>query len=99
MTFCNLAVLLFLTGGIQNPFAMLIVVPVVVSAAAQKVREVLPLFVLAVVISILLVFFHYAASLVSAWRHGNAAAVEVWNMGRDRLDHGLYIGLHISRRQ
>ena len=54
----QLAVLLFLTGGLQNPFAMLIVVPVVVSAAAQKVREVLPLFILAVMISILLVFFH-----------------------------------------
>jgi two-component system sensor histidine kinase RegB len=54
----QLTVLLFLTGGIQNPFAMLIAVPVVVSAAAQKSREVLPLFVLALMVSIFLVFFH-----------------------------------------
>lgn len=54
----QLALLLYLTGGIQNPFAMLIAVPVVVSAAAQKIEEVAPLILLAVVISGLLVFFH-----------------------------------------
>lgn len=54
----QLAVLLFLTGGIQNPFAVLIVVPVVVSAAAQKSMEILPLFALALAVSIVLVFFH-----------------------------------------
>jgi two-component system sensor histidine kinase RegB len=54
----QLSVLLFLTGGIQNPFAMLIAVPVVVSAAAQKSKEVLPLFILALLASIFLVFFH-----------------------------------------
>lgn len=54
----QLAVLLYLTGGIQNPFAILIAVPVVISAASQRVRNILPLLVSALGVSLLLVFFH-----------------------------------------
>lgn len=54
----QLSLLLFLTGGIQNPFAMLIAVPVVVSAAAQKIGQVIPLLLLAIILSGFLVFFH-----------------------------------------
>ena len=56
----QLSLLLYLTGGIQNPFAMLIAVPVVVSAAAQKVRESVPLLLLALLASGVLVFWHRA---------------------------------------
>src|SRR5687767_2398163 len=34
----QLAALLYLTGGLQNPFSLLIVVPVAVSASAQPLR-------------------------------------------------------------
>ncbi len=54
----QLTVLLYLTGGIQNPFVVLIAVPVVISAASQRVRNVLPLLVFALGISLFLVFFH-----------------------------------------
>ncbi len=54
----QLSVLLYLTGGIQNPFSVLIAVPVVISAASQRVRNIIPLLVFALGISLLLVFFH-----------------------------------------
>jgi two-component system sensor histidine kinase RegB len=50
--------LLYLTGGLQNPFAVLLVVPVVVSAATQSPRYILPLGGLTVAAATLLVFFH-----------------------------------------
>jgi two-component system sensor histidine kinase RegB len=52
----QLTVLLYLTGGIQNPFAILLVVPVVVSAATQRAKDVTPLFALALAMTTLLVF-------------------------------------------
>lgn len=54
----QLSLLLYLTGGIQNPFAMLLVVPVVISAATQKARDVVPLLGLATICASLLVLFH-----------------------------------------
>ena len=54
----QLASLLYLTGGIQNPFSILLVVPVIVSAATQRAKYTVPLFVLAITATTLLVFFH-----------------------------------------
>jgi len=54
----QLALLLFLTGGLQNPFSVLLVVPVVISAATQSAAQIVPLGLLAVAASTLLVFFH-----------------------------------------
>ena len=54
----QLASLLYLTGGIQNPFSILLVVPVIVSAATQRARYTVPLFILAISATTLLVFFH-----------------------------------------
>ncbi len=54
----QLALLLYLTGGIQNPFSVLLAVPVVISAATQRARDVFPLLGLAVAAATLLVFFH-----------------------------------------
>jgi two-component system, sensor histidine kinase RegB len=55
----QLAALLYLTGGIENPFAFLLVVPVTVSAATLPPRNTVMLGLLAVVASILLVFYHW----------------------------------------
>lgn len=53
----QLAVLLYLTGGLQNPFAFLIIAPVTVSAATQPPRSTIALGVLAVLcVSALTVF-------------------------------------------
>ena len=62
----QLAMLLFLTGGLQNPFAVLLVVPVIVSATTQSIRQIVPLGILAVGAASLLVFFH----LPLPWQKG-----------------------------
>lgn len=54
----QLAILLYLTGGLQNPFAFLIVAPVTVSASKQPVRHTLFLGALAGVCVTALTFFH-----------------------------------------
>jgi len=67
----QLAMLLFLTGGLQNPFAMLLVVPVVVSAAAQSVRQIVPLGALTVAAASVLVFLY----LPLPWASGGALSL------------------------
>ncbi len=54
----ELAALLYLTGGIENPFAFLIVAPVTVSAATLPARNTIGLGLLALAASALLVWFH-----------------------------------------
>jgi two-component system, sensor histidine kinase RegB len=55
----ELAVLLFLTGGLQNPFAFMFVGPVLLSATALPPRFTLMLGGFAVVCATILVFVHY----------------------------------------
>src|SRR5918996_561002 len=55
----ELAVLLFLTGGLQNPFAFLFLAPVLLSATALPPRLTLMLGGFAVLRATALVFFHY----------------------------------------
>jgi len=54
----QLAGLLFLTGGLTNPFALLLTVPVVVSATSLPLRMTVFLGALVVTLATLLVFFH-----------------------------------------
>jgi two-component system, sensor histidine kinase RegB len=54
----QLAGLLFLTGGLTNPFALLMTVPVVVSATSLPLRMTIFLGVLVIALATLLVFFH-----------------------------------------
>src|ERR1041384_564865 len=55
----ELAVLLFLTGGLQNPFAFLFLAPVLLSATALPPRITIMLGAFAVVCATVLVFVHY----------------------------------------
>jgi two-component system, sensor histidine kinase RegB len=55
----ELAVLLFLSGGLQNPFAFLFLGPVLLSATALPPRFTLMLGAFAVLCSTVLVFVHY----------------------------------------
>jgi len=50
------AALLFLTGGIQNPFAIFLIVPVLIAAATQPPRPTLALGALAIAMATLLAF-------------------------------------------
>jgi two-component system sensor histidine kinase RegB len=54
----QLAALLYLTGGIENPFVFLLVAPVTVSAATLAPRNTVALGVLAAAATTLLVFLH-----------------------------------------
>jgi two-component system sensor histidine kinase RegB len=54
----ELAALLFLTGGLQNPFSFLFLAPVLISAAVLPIRLTIGLGVLAVTCASALVFFH-----------------------------------------
>jgi two-component system, sensor histidine kinase RegB len=62
----QLAVLLFLTGGIENPFALLFLAPVVVSAATLNVASTLFLGGLSIAAITLLTFAH----IPLPWRQG-----------------------------
>jgi two-component system, sensor histidine kinase RegB len=55
----ELAGLLFLTGGLQNPFSYLFLAPVLISATALPVRLTIALGCLAVACASALVFFHF----------------------------------------
>jgi two-component system, sensor histidine kinase RegB len=55
----ELAVLLFLTGGLENPFAFLFLAPVLLSATALPPRITVILGAFAVVCATVLVFAHY----------------------------------------
>ena len=55
----ELAVLLFLTGGLQNPFAFLFLGPVLLSATALPPRFTLMLGAFAIACATVLVFVHY----------------------------------------
>jgi two-component system sensor histidine kinase RegB len=54
----ELAGLLFLTGGLQNPFSFLFLAPVLISATALPIRLTIALGMLAVACASALVFFH-----------------------------------------
>ncbi len=56
----QLAILLYLTGGIENPFTFLIVAPVTVSAATLPPRNTVLLGLLAATATALLVPFHWS---------------------------------------
>lgn len=54
----ELAALLFLTGGLQNPFSFLFLAPVLISATALPIRLTIALGALAMACASVLVFFH-----------------------------------------
>ncbi|MCW4115091.1 ActS/PrrB/RegB family redox-sensitive histidine kinase [Aurantimonas sp. MSK8Z-1] len=54
----QLAGLLYLTGGIQNPFAVFLIVPAVIAAATQPPLSMVALGILSALIATLVSFFH-----------------------------------------
>ncbi|WP_350335867.1 ActS/PrrB/RegB family redox-sensitive histidine kinase [Coralliovum pocilloporae] len=64
---CQLSGLLYLTGGLQNPFAVLLLVPVVVSATTLPRRWTVMLGILVLAVSTLLTRWHFALP----WQEGS----------------------------
>ncbi len=54
----QLGALLYLTGGLENPFSILLIVPVVISAATHSLWRSLLLGLLVIFVASFLVFFH-----------------------------------------
>lgn len=71
----QLAALLYLTGGLENPFAFLLVAPVAVSASALPLRTTVALGLLAIAAASLLVSFRYPLP----WCRHDPAAADVYN--------------------
>ncbi len=69
----QLALLLYLTGGLTNPFAFLFLVPVTISATALPLRYTLALGGLTINAASLLVFFHYPLP----WFQGTVLELDV----------------------
>jgi two-component system sensor histidine kinase RegB len=67
----GLAALLYLTGGVQNPFVFLLVAPVTVSAATLPHRHTVILGVIALVMAALLVEWHWPLP----WTSGESFAL------------------------
>ncbi|MEM9732921.1 MAG: ActS/PrrB/RegB family redox-sensitive histidine kinase [Pseudomonadota bacterium] len=63
----QLGVLLYLTGGLRNPFAILVLAPVVVSSTSLKRNHTLGLGCLAVTVISLLAFFHQPLPWEDGW--------------------------------
>ncbi|MCU0911536.1 MAG: ActS/PrrB/RegB family redox-sensitive histidine kinase [Rhodobacteraceae bacterium] len=61
----QLAFLIYLTGGLHNPFALLIIVPVTISATALELRSTLFLGAVAAMLVTLLAFWHVPLTLKS----------------------------------
>ena len=61
----QLSFLLFLTGGLNNPFALLILAPVTISATALTMRSTTILGSLAIVLISLLAYFHVPLTLTT----------------------------------
>lgn len=59
----QLTALLFLTGGLHNPFALLFLAPVTISATALSLRSTLALAAAAIALTSLLGFFHLPLAL------------------------------------
>ena len=55
----QLMFLLYLTGGIQNPFTMLIVAPVTVSASTLPLRNTILLGLLSIAATAILIYYHW----------------------------------------
>lgn len=74
----QLAVLLFLTGGLQNPFALLFMAPVTISATTLSLRSTIALLALSLVYVTLLAFFHMP---LPWWPQEEFSVPEIYLMG------------------
>ena len=98
----ELAVLLFLTGGLQNPFAFLFLGPVLISATALPPRFTLMLGAFAVACATVLVFVHYPLPWDERRSAATAADLHVRRLAldpaRDRLHRRLCVADHRGSR-
>ena len=91
----ELAALLFLTGGLQNPFSFLFLAPVLISATALPIRLTIALGLVAVACASNLVFYHYPAALGRRRSAGAAADLSVRRLALDRARDRRHLALRL----
>ncbi|MCV6546449.1 MAG: ActS/PrrB/RegB family redox-sensitive histidine kinase [Cohaesibacter sp.] len=74
---CQLGGLLYLTGGLQNPFALLLLVPAVISATTQSARYTIFLAATIGLIATLLIWFHQPLP----WEMNNPPHIPLFYIG------------------
>ncbi len=68
---CQLCMLLFFTGGLQNPFAVLILAPVTIAASVLSLRHTIAIVFLALILVAIVGYFHWPLP----WADKNSFAV------------------------
>lgn len=94
----QLALLLTLTGGLNNPFALLVLAQVAIAATALPYRATILVCVVGILATTSVGFFH-APYCWSRARFGTAAPIPRRLLGRDRDRHHLPGRLRSPRRQ
>ena len=92
----QLAILLYLTGGLNNPFSILFLAPVIISATILPADKTLILGALAVGLITLLAVFHQPLP----WRPGERfeiPALYVWGMWGGLVSGIVFIGFYVQR--
>lgn len=92
----QITALLYLTGGLQNPFALLIIAPVTVSASKQPVRHTLFLGLLAITCVTVLTVFH----LPLPWYPGktlNLPLTYVFGLWAALVSGAIFFALYAQR--
>ena len=92
----QLAVLLYLTGGLQNPFSFLFLVPATVSASTLPLNKTIALGILTLLVSTLLAFFH----LPLPWNQADPLTLPVVYIGGiwTAIVCGLgFMGIYVRR--
>lgn len=92
----QLAVLLYLTGGLQNPFSFLFLVPATVSASTLPLNKTVALGILTLLVSTLLAFFH----LPLPWNQADPLTLPVVYIGGiwTAIVCGLgFMGIYVRR--
>ena len=92
----ELAILLFLTGGLQNPFSFLLLGPVLLSATALPPRMTVMLGGFAAACATVLIFFHYPLpwdsdeplELAGDLHDGGVASRSCWRSASSACMHG-----------
>ena len=95
----ELTALLFLTGGLQNPFAFLLIGPVLISATILPARMTLTLAVLAVALRDRSGVHPLSAAVGERRPAGAAAPLHVRGLARDPARHRLYRRLRLADHQ
>ena len=92
----QLAILIYLTGGLENPFSFLFLVPVTISATILKSDRTLVLGALALALITTLAFFHQP---LPWWpgRHFAAPALFIWGMWGALVSGIVFTAMYVHR--